>query len=146
MNYFEYMASFLKTNGSGNSGGSTVDDGYCIKGGLPSEEQGVVNLSAYGAGILYKASSIVLDVERLLGSSVFIMSASGYQESTIIEDKIIAETNWAVVNYDGTVAVISGVAGSYNMFGMDFTIPYDGTYLFRNGDIHADLLYKPSPV
>ena len=133
----------------GRRGGSTIDNGYCIRwdGNIAGRE--CVDLSDLGAGVLYKVSDLVLRESNLIGG--FCSLAAGgvnhYQVTDITADLTTTITDCIVVTVEGGVRVISGLAGDYSYLGfMNFSIPSDGTYFLYAVDdlaVFVDLLCHP---
>jgi hypothetical protein len=129
MNYFEYMASYIKSGGSGGSG----IGGYCIKWDGSTAGRDAIGFPGTSMGTAYKVSDAVLNKEQMVGGIVGVVNSSGALQGVyfLSEQNLMAEEGWtAASNGDGGL-LLSGVAGDYKFGGvLSFTIPSDGTYFF----------------
>lgn len=128
----------------GGSGGSAVDDGFCIKQTVDISGVDVVDLSHLGAGKCYKVSSLVLDRNQLVRSTLFSYINGELIGNDVSEEQVVSDKEWACVFGHEKVYVMTGKAGTFQMYGIEFTIPSNGTYFLYEPESITDLLCKPS--
>lgn len=124
----------------GDSGGSAVDDGYCIRwdGNIEGRAK-LIGMEELGATPCYKVSSKMFTAEELTGGLYRISVNDGHDE---IDSSHILDLGGALAAENAFI--VSGKAGVYNV-GVPVTVPEDGTYFgLVDATVYIAELVKPA--
>lgn len=138
-------------NHSGGSGGSTVDDGWCLMWDGNTEGIDVIDTAAALGFNYYKVSNLVFGVESLAGASIQGIDAGGGADNygAIIDvNAVDGGAGVSLLQINDFPVVASCKSGEYPFIGFNFIVPSDGTYvadLTSVMGLQIRAIFKPAP-